>query len=319
MATTTEPKKPVYAPPEQSLLPGYKRYVSAPPIDWRKWNDGRGTKVDAPKFRGPEFTGRIVPPLLTLDSKPVQLGTLQVMRQVTGAYVVVDWSKPIDAKSAEIYPSPVMGRIVFKTTLTSKRAIQAMSVLHRIAKDKAAGLPADPAPCVDMKKKLIAIGSLSVCRYARGKAKGTWVIVDATRSVTHGKRELFWTSKSLKLAVNMLIKLARERGESNVKAGESAPPPKPKKLRMRGAPIAFDVPDGLTMGPAPSYSWRERDPIPPSSTPWKTIVELYARTGKWCRTAMMIWPMGNFPDALIAQALEARSAHALSESPLSSV
>jgi hypothetical protein len=292
--------KPVFAPDEQSLLPGYKRYVSQKPVDWRQWNDGRGNKVDAPRRGGPSFGGRTVVPLVGPDGKPIQLGTFQVIRDARGAHVVVDWSRPAigepvvalgdERKERPQQMSGIMGKEIFRSK-DLRRACAAMLVLHRDAEAFAAGLPVDPAQCTDDRGKEIRKGDVALCQYARGPSKGRFAIVD------HGpqpRRVFDVDAKNKKAAFRIFMKESARRAEA-----------KPK-LVVRGAPIAFEVPTGFGGGGATfSRSWNDKTYPEEGSDSWNTCVTLYAQTGKWCRTANMIWSDAR-PDALEFEAAAAR-------------
>lgn len=293
--------KPVFAPDEQSLLPGYKRYVSQKPIDWRPWNDGRGNKVDSPKKGGPTFGGKVVVPLVGSDGQPIRLGTFQVIRDARGTHVVIDWSKPAvgepvvvegdERKERPQQMSGIMGKEIFRSK-DLRRACAAMLVLHRDAEATAAGLPLDPAQCTDDRSKEIKKGDVALCQYARGPQKGRFAIVD------HGPRprRIFdIEAKNKKVAFRIFLKEAARRGEQ-----------KPKPI-VRGAPIAFDVPSGFGFGGGATFSrsWKDRTYPEEGSDSWNTCVSLYAQTGKWCRTANLIWSDVR-PDALEFEAAAAR-------------
>src|SRR5271163_1568919 len=121
----SEDEKPkiVYSPVEQSLLPGYGKLVNRPPKDWRKWENGRGEKVDAPRYRGQQFTGKIIPPLVDSHSNPIKEDSFQIVRNAKGELVIIDWSLPAIAGAStddsEFEDSgktlPIMGRHVYRT------------------------------------------------------------------------------------------------------------------------------------------------------------------------------------------------------------
>ena len=92
--------KPVFAPDEQSLLPGYKRYVSQRPKDWRPWSDGRGNKVDAPRRGGPSFGGKTIAPLVGTDGQPIRLGTFQGIRRSSRCRSPSRWSWALSGASS---------------------------------------------------------------------------------------------------------------------------------------------------------------------------------------------------------------------------
>lgn len=292
--------KPVFAPDEQSLLPGYKRYVSQKPVDWRQWNDGRGNKVDAPRRGGPSFGGRTVPPLVGSDGQPIRLGTFQVIRDARGMHVIIDWSKPSAGEESVVegderkerpqQTSGIMGKSVFRHK-DLRRACAAMLVLHRDAEALASGLPLDPAQCTDDRGKEIRSGDVALCQYTRGSQKGRFAIVDYG---PRPRRVFDVDAKNKKGAFRVFLKEAARRAEL-----------KPKHV-IRGAPIAFDVPTGFGGGGATfSRSWNDKTYPEEGSDSWNTCVSLYAQTGKWCRTANLIWSDAR-PGALEFEAAAAR-------------
>ena len=291
MSDDQEKPKPVYAPAAQTKLPGFKPYISSPPIDWRKWEDGRGNKVDAPAYRGQQFTGKTVPPLTDSHGNPFKDGSLQIQRDARGVYSIIDWSLPIDAYSAENFASPIMGRAIYHTKYSLDRAKAALAILAREKRELLAGLQPDPVQCLDLEGKTIAIGHLFLQKLARGKYAGRYIIINKAVDVTLPARGLIIRAKTLKEAV------ARLEKESRTSTG-----PKPKK-KFVGPPIMFEAPAGFGGFGA---GFNDREGPAPDSLSWDTIVELYARTGDWCKTARMIWPMGNYPAELVEQVTEYR-------------
>jgi len=300
-----EPKRA--APPEQALLPGYKKYVRAQPRDFRAWRDGRGQQIDAPttKRGGGSFGGKVIAPLVDRSGKPIRLGDFQVVRDLKGQFKVIDWSRPamdppedeersvFKEEIAAPRTSAIMGKEVYKSK-NVQRSIHAMIALHRDKRDRLANLPPDPAPQSDLANKSIQIGSLSLARWARGPVQGTFTIVDLGREITHSRRFTDLPKcKNLKQAVKAFILESRKR--------KTAPP---KKMRAVGAPIAFEVPSGFG-GSGGGFGgggfggsfvpYAERTYPEPGGDAWKTCIALYAQTGRWPKTADLIWGEGR-PD-----------------------
>lgn len=299
--TDDDKPKPVFAPDEQSLLPGYKRYVSQKPVDRRAWSDGRGNKIDAPRRGGSSFGGKTIAPLVGADGQPIRLGTFQVIRDTRGVFVVIDWSKPVvgeievvesdERKERPQQQSGIMGKEVFRHK-DLRRAGAAMTVLHRDAEADAAKVPHDPAPCVDDRGKEIRSGDVALCQYARGPDKGKFAIVDYG---PRPRRVFDVEAKNKKAAFRIFMKESSRRAAA-------AP-----KLVVRGAPIAFEVPTGFGGGATFSRSWNDKTYPEEGSESWKICVDLFAQTGKWCRTANMIWGDAR-PDAIEFEAAAAREA-----------
>ena len=297
--------KSAFAPANQTVLPGYKRHIPSPPIDYRKWTDGRGSKVDSPAYRGrTSAEGKLIPPLVGEDNQPIRLGTLQIVRDARGIYVVVDWSKPFFAGDEQKalqadgneddspIAEPLMGKQVCRTP-NLKAAKTAMAVLHQAAEDRRQGLPVDPAPCCDLAGKLVQIDHLSLRRFARGKLQGRYAVVDDRFSIVSNKRVLLLKATRFKEAV---FGFERERKR------RATAPPKPR--RFTGAPIAFSAPSG---GFGNSFvPFDQREYPEPGSVSWKTAVDLYAQNGRWPRSAE--YPTGR-PAALEAEAQEARATY----------
>lgn len=292
-----EPKKP----DDQSMLPGLKPWMPRAPQDWRKWTDGRGNKIDAPARRGGgSFGGKTVMPLVGSDGQPIRLGDLQVIQNVRGVFVVIDHSLPMfeiprpraeDGGAPDDTPhtSPIMGREVFATREGLGRAMAAMVVLHRDKLAEKARLPLDPAQCIDTKGREIRRGDLALCRYTRGPTAGKFAVVD------HGfspRRIYDLEDKNIKAALRAFEKrCARHR-------------PAAPKRRPHAGLIGFEPPPGWGGGGG-GWMRAERSLPEPGSVSWKTIVASYAQTGKWCRTANMIW--GDVrPEEIERQAEEAR-------------
>lgn len=315
-----EPKRA--APTEQALLPGYKKYVRLAPRDFRAWRDGRGQQIDAPTKRGGgSFGGKVIAPLTDRSGKPIRLGDFQVVRDLRAQYKVVDWSRPAfdepedenksvfeDSDSAP-RTSAIMGKEIYKSK-NVQRAIHAMIALHREKRDRLAGLPPDPAPLSDLDGKLIQIGSLSLARWARGPVQGTFTIIDGAREITHSRRFTDLPKcKNLKQAVKAFVLESRKRKVDP-----------PKKMRAIGAPIAFEVPSGFGGfggGGGSGFGggfgggfvpFAERTYPEPGSDSWKTCVALYAQTGRWPRTADLIWGEGRPDDGKIPEGYESRPA-----------
>jgi hypothetical protein len=221
--------------------------------------------------------------------------------------VVVDWSKPFfggDEKKAEgdgnkddgPRETPLMGKQVWRTSDLAD-AKRAMAVLHQLAEDARKGLPQDPAPCSDLAGRRVQIDHLSLCRFARGKLKDRYAIVDERQNIVSSRRTMLLKVTSFKEAV---FAFERER-----KRRAAAPKPR----RFVGAPIAFSAPSGGFGGGA-FVPFAEREYPEPGSLSWRTAVDLYAQTGKWPRSAE--YPTGR-PAALEAEAEEAREAYLIHE------
>jgi len=294
--------QPVYAPAEQSLLPGYKKFVSQPPKDWRKWEDGRGNKLDSPKYQGAQFTGRIVPPLTDSHGNLIKKGDLQIVKDSKGNYKIIDWSLSAIAAQSErrtsdsdfeeiITTAPIMGRTLYETRHSLDRAYKALDILALEQKDRLAGKAKDPAPCFDLKGVRIAVGEGAVWlgQYARGKFANHYVLVDDRVDITLPQHLFIFNKKtaSLKDAVTkFLAEVARRKIA-------------PKKKKYIWPEIQFSAPDGFGSSGGAGYA-NQTYPTPDSLS-WDTIVELYARTGRWCETAMLIWPDQQYPEELIEQ------------------
>jgi hypothetical protein len=306
-AVEEQAPKPKFAPTEQAILPGYKKHVPSPPIDYRQWNDGRGNKLDSPAYRGrTSAAGKLIPPFVGSDGQPIRLGTLQLVRDARGAYVIVDWSKPFfagDEKKMETdgneddspRETPLMGKQVWRTNDLAD-AKRAMAALHQFAEDLRKGLAADPAPCFDLAGKRVQIGDLSLRRFARGKLQGRYAVVNERLSIASKKRVTLLKAATFKEAV---FGFERER-----KRREASPKPR----RFVGALIAFSAPSG---GIGSSFvPFDQREYPEPDSLSWKTAVDLYAQTGRWPKSAE--YPTGR-PAALEAEAEEARAAYLAEE------
>lgn len=290
--------QPIYAPEEQMLIPGYKKYVSVRPKDWRKWEDGRGNKIDGPGYRGAQFTGKIVPPLTDSHGHPYKEDSLQIVRDARGVFKIIDWSLPVDKTAPagtsdgfeeEPRTAPLMGRPVYETRHSLERAKLAMSILARRARDRKAGLPDDPAQCKDLAGKPIFVGKLVLARHARGRFAGHYAIIDTTCDVAApGYRFVLKKGATLKDAVRALADMAKKHKPAAQKTR--------KTFVAAGGPIAFSVPDGLGFGGGGG----DRECPTPDSLSWDVTVDIYARTGKWCTTAMLIWA-GAYPAELVEQ------------------
>lgn len=321
MPDDNDKPKPVYAPPEQALLPAFKKYVSAPPIDWRKWTDGRGQKIDAPGYKGrmSVASGKIVPPLVGSDGQPIRKGAFQVIRNARQQYVVIDWSKPLLTSSGEGEEhdegrtKEVMGREVHSSR-DLRVARNVMVTLWAYARDLALGLIPDPTPQRDNAGTLIQIGSLVLCRYERGPIRGTYAAIDTRRPLVDlGREVLLKKATNLKLAIRALDAENKKRS-STVEIV--------KKRRFVGPPISFEPPSrggaGGSFGSGGNFSWMDRRCPEPGSTSWETCVKLYALTGKWCLTANMIWA-DQRPDDLVAEAEEARAVWLAAQEPMANL
>jgi len=294
MSEEDEKPKPAYAPLEQSILPGYRNYVARPPKDWRSWENGRGEKVDAPKYRGQQFTGKIIPPLTDSHGNPIKEGSFQIVRNAKGELVIIDWSLPVlgsvvaDASGFEGEDDgktqPIMGRHVYRTRGSLDQAKAALAVLVLAKKERLAGVPSDPAQCHDLAGKPVRIGQLALCEFKRGKLTGRFVIVDHGRDIISKDRGLVLKAKTFKQAVASFIEKSK-----------TWKVPRKKKIFV-GPPIMFEAPAGFGgMG-----GFQERVGVSPDSKAWDVTVDIYARTGKWCTTAKLIWA-GQYPPELIEQ------------------
>ena len=295
---------PVYTPPGQSILPGMKREISQPPKDWRTWSDGRGNKVNSPSYRGRTSSGgKTIPQPTEPDGSPIRLGSLQLLRDARGAFVVIDWDLPMapaPARHDDGNPddlgsrgtAPVKGRAIFRTHDDLAAARSALRVLHQEKLDRAAGLPPNPEYVSDLAGKPIAMAGVSLGRFVRGKYKGSFCVVVDMLSIADRRKFGLLKEKTLKAATYAFVEIAKKRAAKVL----------PKK-RYVGAPIAFSAPGG-GMGSGFSPSW-ERDLPEPGSLSWQTAVDFYARTGRWCFSAC--FPTGR-PPALEEEALAAREA-----------
>ena len=297
---TDDEKKPepVYAPPEQAIIPGYKKYIAVPPKDWRKWEDGRGNKVDAPAYRGQQFTGKIIPPLTDSHGHPIKDGPLQLVRDAKGTYRIIDWSLPADrninlAGGGEDYgrTPPIMGRCIYETRHSVERGKLALGILARKKRDRDAGLSDDPVQSKDLAGTPIFVGKLVLARYARGRFAGCYAIIDTTQDIAApGYRLVMKKDVTLKQAVSLLVKESKKPRKAGVAVVTR------KKYIAAGAPITFSAPEGF----GGSGGGQDREGVAPDSLPWDVTVDLYARTGQWCRTAKLIWA-GNYPEELVEQ------------------
>ena len=304
MSDDQEKPKPIYAPPAQAKLPGFKKYIAEPPKDWRSWTDEHGEKTDAPKYRGRQFTGKIVPPLDDGRGNPIREGSLQVVRDARGEYSIIDWSLPITSSAAllsdgndDAHTQPIMGCVVYRTRHSLERAKKALGILAEEKTSLAKGLKPDPAQCFDLKSVAIVIGGLSLRQFQRGEFKNRYAIINTSLDITLPNRGLIIRAKTLKDAVARLMEETKTRRGAH----------KPKKKYI-GPPIRFEAPAGGFGGFAGAG---ERTCPTHDSPSWDAIVALYAKTGKWCQTARMIWPLGNYPDELVEQATSYREEYLL--------
>lgn len=299
MSEDTKKPEPVYAPPEQAIIPGYKKYIAVPPKDWRKWEDGRGNKVDAPVYRGQQFTGKIIPPLTDEHGHPIKDGSLQLVRDAKGTYRIIDWSLSVnsaprgaDAEECEGGTPPIMGRCLYETRHSVQRAKLALSILARKKKDRDAGLPDDPVQSRDLSGTPIFVGKLVLARYARGKFAGCYAIIDTAQDIAApGYRLIMKKEVTLKKAVTLLIKESKKPRKATGSVAVR------KKYVAAGGPITFSAPEGFG---GSGSGHQDRESPTPDSLAWDVTVDLYARTGRWCKTAMLIWG-GDYPEELVEQ------------------
>lgn len=148
MSDDAKKPEPVYAPPEQTIIPGYKKYVASPPRDWRKWEDGHGNKIDSPPYQGQQFTGKIIPPLTDSHGHPIKEGSLQLVRDAKGTYRIIDWSLPVSrierTENDEGRTLPIMGRCIYETRHSLERGKLALSILARKKKSATRGFRTIP-------------------------------------------------------------------------------------------------------------------------------------------------------------------------------
>lgn len=108
----------------QALLPGYRRYVGYEPKDWRKWEDGRGQKIDAPKFRGRTSYGKDIPMPRNSHGELYVISSLdgtkkmQVLRRSDGRYVVGDFSAGVKLGEADVHVTVGTGNKARRAALT---------------------------------------------------------------------------------------------------------------------------------------------------------------------------------------------------------
>jgi hypothetical protein len=297
--------KPIYSPDWQMKLPAFGKEVSRAPKDWRKWEDGRGNKVDAPRHPGSQFTGKVIPPLVGKNGMPIKDGSLQVVRDAKGSYNIIDWSLPIsrvsEAKAkveaeAEALDdigggtAPIMGRLVYSTKHSLERALKALGILAEEARDRVRGLPKDPVLCRDFKDSPIVLrDKIWLGRFTRGKFKGHYVLVDDRLDITSPRHWFVFNkaTRSLKDAVPKFIAEVKKRKVA------------PKKKQYVWPEIQFNAPEGF--GGSGGAGRGDQTYPTPEFKSWDVIVDLYARTGRWCETAMLIWPDQQYPEELIEQ------------------
>lgn len=290
----------------QSILPGFRRDVGPVPVDRRPWRAASGQQIDSPAYGGPEFLGKIIPPVTEPDGSDVQLGSFQVMRDARGTLVVVDWGLPFDRRwrppgefDSPVTP-PIMGRTVYRTREGLVRAKNAMRVLFADKRDRARGLERDPAVVKDLRGKEIRLGGLVLCRFERGPRAGGYAAVNEALAVCERGRVELLQGGDLKTAFKAFTAFcAKQKGRSSARATGAMV----LKKKFVGAPIAFEAPAGFGAR-APIIS-RDARGAGPGSDAWKASVALYARTGKWCKTAMLVWGDAR-PAELVAEAEEAR-------------
>ena len=309
--TSSEPSlgpKISYAPENQSVLPGFKKEISERPKDWRQWSDGQGNKIDSPKYGGrTSGAGKLIPPVTNPDGTPVRIGTFQVIRDARMRCLVVDFSKPIDDvefpdADGVLHSNPIKGRTVYVAS-NETRAYNAMVTLHRIAEDLRAHREPDPLQCVDLAGKVVRLESFGMAQYKRGPKKNAYVLVDHDRHMADRNRNTSLKAENFKDAVGEFVRLARTLARDPTK--------KKKKKIFRGAPI--DLGDtsslgnfGFGGGSSFKPAWEKECPEPRGFT-WNVCKEVFAKTGKWCRTANLIWADAR-PAALEEDARVAREA-----------
>lgn len=295
-----KPDKPelVISPPWQAILPAFKKELNFPKKDYRPWRNQHGEQIDSPRYRGPQFNDKIIPPLTDSHGIPFKEDSLQIVRDARGVYRIVDWSLPADKTIApvnedtELQTHPIMGRAIYETRHSLERAKLAMSILARKRRDKKAGLPDDPVQCKDLKGAAIFIGRFVLARYARGKFAGHYAIIDTASDIAApAYRYVLKKDASLKDAVLQLEKAHKTRKPAAAQKSR-------KKFIAAGAPIAFNAPEGF--GGFGGGGGGDRECPTPDSVSWDVTVDLYARTGRWCKTAMLIW-VGDYPAELVEQ------------------
>lgn len=254
---------------QQSILPAFKKYMPQEPRDYRQWTDGRGNKIDSPPRQGRSSGGKLVPPLTTASGEEIRMGSLQAVRGARGEIRVVDWSLPAFPEEG----CTIMGKCVFETREGLDRALAAMVVLVRDKAAEAARLPLEPAVCADKTGREIKLGALALSRFARGAEKGRFAVVDSSFSP---RRIYDLKERDIKSALKAFEKMAR--GRRTV----ATPARKPHAGLMN-----FSPPVGF--GGGGGFAREERTYPEPSSLSTKSIIAIYAKTGKWCRTASLIW------------------------------
>jgi hypothetical protein len=285
--------KPVYSPEWQTRLPGFAKEVPRAQKDWRPWRNEKGEQIDSPPHRGPQFTGKIIPPLVGKDGKPITNGPLHIVRDARGNFNIIDWSLPITASaSSEAAESegtaPIMGRIIYQTQHSLERACAALGILAEQQRDRAKGLPKDPALCHDLKGAPIVLhGKLWLGRFARGRFKDHYVLVDDRIDLAMPRHWLIFNkqTKTLKEAVPKFVAEVARRKVA------------PRKKKYVWPEMQFSPPEGF--GGSGGFAGDRECPTPDSKS-WDVVVDLYARTGKWCQTARLIWA-GNYPQELVEQ------------------
>ena len=167
-------------------------------------------------------------------------------------------------------------------------------------------LPPDPAPQNDLAGKPIQIGLLSLARWARGPVQGTFTIIDLSHEITHSRRFTDLPKcKNLKQAVRPSFS-----SRANVKwrlRRRCAPSVRPSHLTCLRVSVALaaaaDSGGGFGGGFVP---FAERTYPEPGSMTWKTCITLYAQTGRWPKTADLIWGEGRPDDGKIPEGFEKR-------------
>jgi hypothetical protein len=277
MSDSNEPKL-IFTPPGQMILPAFKKEISQPKIDWRKWKNERGEQIDSPPFRGPQFTGKIIPPLVDSHGRPIKDGSLQIVRDAKGIYKIIDWSLPADKtitkydEDDEGRTAPIMGRPIYETRHSLERGMLALHILANKKRARDAGLPDDPVQCKDLAGKPIFIGKLVLAQYARGRFAGCYVIIDTACDIAAPKYRLVMKKDvTLKRAVALLVKESKTRKPAVAK----------KTFVAAGAPIKFEAPAGF----GGFGGDQDRECPTPDSKSWDVTVDIFARTGKWFEQA----------------------------------
>lgn len=284
-----------FAPDEQSMLPGLKKFIRSKAVDYRSWFDAQGNPMDSPPYQGRKSIGggKLILPVEE-GGEPVRLGTFQIIRDVRSMLVIVDWSRPLVGELPEPdeygkRPPAIMGKQIYRArTLVEAKSV--MAALHKFTEDQKRGLPEDPEPCFDRVGSRIALGPLSLRRFARGRYVGRYALLDERQAKFPLCKISVLKELGLKDAVMVL-----EREHKKVAS-------KVRPKRYVGAPISFSAPFGGGNGFVP---FSERSRPESGSASWDVAVKYYARFGKYPRSAD--YPSG-LPAGLEEEALAAREA-----------